>query len=249
MTGRNTGHVDVDAATAHGVLVADSGGSGAGPVELTIGLMVAAVRRIPQEDRALRAGRWQTGVGIELSGKTLGILGLGRIGSRVASFGRLFEMRVLAWGPTLTAERATASGAAFVPLERIFQESDVVSLHLRLSPQSRGLVTPGLLALMKPTAYLINTARGPLVDEAALVAALRERRIAGAAPDVYDAEPLPQEHPLLALDNAVLTPHIGYVTEDAYHVFFRQVAENIESFLGGQPPPRLLNPEALARRR
>ncbi len=249
MTGRNTGHVDVDAATARGVLVADTGGSGAGPVELTIGLIVAAVRRIPHEDRALRAGRWQIGVGIELSGKTLGILGLGRIGSRVAAFGRLIEMRVLAWGPTLTAERAAASGATFVPLERVLRESDVVSLHLRLSPQSRGLVTPGLLALMKPTAYLINTARGPLVDEAALVAALRERRIAGAALDVYDTEPLPQDHPLVALDNVVLTPHIGYVTEEAYHVFFRQVVENIESYLGGQRPPRLLNPEALAQRR
>jgi phosphoglycerate dehydrogenase-like enzyme len=249
MTGRNSGHVDVSAASAQGVLVADTGGSGAGPVELTIGLMIAAARRIAREDQALRAGRWQTSVGVELSGKTLGILGLGRIGSRIAAFGRLLDMQVLAWGPTLTAERAAASGVTFVSLETVFRESDVISLHLRLSEQSRGLVTANLLALMKPTAYLINTARGPLVDETALVAVLRERRIAGAALDVYDLEPLPRDHSLLALDNVTLTPHIGYVTEEAYHVFFRQVVENIESYLGGQLPPRVLNPEALTRRR
>ena len=249
MTGRNSGHVDVSAATAQGVLVADTGGSGAGPVELTIGLMIAAARRIAREDQALRAGRWQTSVGVELSGKTLGILGLGRIGSRIAAFGRLLDMQVLAWGPTLTAERAAASGVTFVSLETVFRESDVISLHLRLSEQSRGLVTANLLALIKPTAYLINTARGPLVDETALVAVLRERRIAGAALDVYDLEPLPRDHSLLALDNVILTPHIGYVTEEAYHVFFRQVVENIESYLGGQLPPRVLNPEALTRRR
>lgn len=248
MTGRNSGHVDVPAATARGILVADTGGSGASPVELTIGLIIAAARRIPQADRALRAGRWQEGMGIELSGKTLGILGLGRIGSRIAAFGRLLGMRVLAWGPTLTAERAAASEAAYVPLETIFRESDVVSLHLRLSEQSRGLVTAGLLGLMKPTAYLINTARGPIVDEAALVSALRERRIAGAALDVYDVEPLPAGHALLDLDNVVLAPHLGYVTEEAYHVFFRQVAEAIASYLDGQVPARALNPEALARR-
>lgn len=158
-------------------------------------------------------------------------------------------MRVLAWGPTLTAERAAASDAAYVPLETIFRESDVVSLHLRLSEQSRGLVTASLLGLMKPTAYLINTARGPIVDEAALVSALCERRIAGAALDVYDGEPLPMGHPLLDLDNVVLTPHLGYVTEETYHVFFRQVAEAIASYLDGQVPARALNPEALARRR
>jgi phosphoglycerate dehydrogenase-like enzyme len=248
-TGRNTGHVDVGAATANGVLVTDTGGSGAGPVELTIALMIAAARRIAQENRALRAGRWQTSVGVELSGKTLGILGLGRIGSRMAAFGRLLDMRVLAWGPTLTAERAAVGGASFVPMETVFRESDVVSLHLRLSDQTRGLITAAHLALMKPTAYLINTARGPLVDEKALVAVLRERRIAGAGLDVYDVEPLPPDHPLLALDNAVLTPHLGYVTEEAYHVFFRQVAENIEAYLSGQMPPRALNPDALTRER
>lgn len=249
LTGRNTGHVDVAAATAQGILVAETGGSGAGPVELTIGLMIAAVRGIPQADRALRAGRWEGSLRGELAGKTLGILGLGRIGSRIAAFGRLLGMRVLAWGPTLTPERATASEAAFVPLETLFRESDVVSLHLRLSDQSRGLVTADLLACMKPSAYLINTARGPLVDEVALVASLRERRIAGAALDVYAVEPLPADHPFLALENVVLTPHLGYVTEEAYHVFFREVTENISSYLDGQVPARAVNPDALARRR
>jgi phosphoglycerate dehydrogenase-like enzyme len=248
-TGRNTGHVDVPAATARGILVTDTAGSGAGPVELTIGLILAAVRRVPQADRALRAGQWQTTLGIELAGKTLGILGLGRIGSRIAAFGRLLGMRVLAWGPTLTPERAAASEATWVPLETVFRESDVVSLHLRLSAESRGLITADLLARMKPTAYLVNTARGPLVDEAALVTALRERRIAGAALDVYNVEPLPAGHPFLALENVVLTPHLGYVTEEAYHVFFRQVTEAIASYLDGQLPARALNPEALTQRR
>jgi phosphoglycerate dehydrogenase-like enzyme len=249
LTGRNTGHVDVPAATAQGILVAETGGSGAGPVELTIGLMLAAVRGIPQADRALRAGRWAGSLSVELAGKTLGILGLGRIGSRIAAFGRLLGMRILAWGPTLTSERATASEAAFVSLDTLFRESDVVSLHLRLSEQSRGLVTADLLTRMKPSAYLINTARGPLVDEAALVTALRDRRIAGAGLDVYAVEPLPADHPLLALENVVLTPHLGYVTEEAYHVFFREVAENIAGYLDGQAPARAVNPEALARRR
>lgn len=249
LTGRNSGHVDVGAATARGVLVTETEGSGIAAIEHSIALIMAAVRRIPQEDRALRAGQWQTGLGVELAGKTLGILGLGRIGSRIAAFGKFLGMRVLAWGPTLTEERAAASRAAFVSLDTIFRESDVVSLHLRLSERTRGLVTAHQLSLMKPTAYLINTARGPLVDEAALVATLREQRIAGAALDVYDTEPLPPNHPFLALETVVLTPHIGYVTHEAYHLFFRQVVENIESYLNGQLPSRAVNPEVMARRK
>ncbi len=251
LTGRNSGHVDVAAATNRGILITETDGSVASTVELTIGLMLATVRGIPQEDRAMREGRWQTRIGVELSGKTLGILGLGRIGSRIAAFGKLLGMRVLAWGPTLTEERAVASGVAYVPLDMLFRESDVVSLHLRLSERTRGLVTAQHLSSMKPSAYLINTARGPLVDEAALVAALRERRIAGAGVDVYDVEPLPTNHPLLLLENVVLSPHKGYVTQEGYHIFFiffRQVVENIESYLDGNLPPRALNPEARGRR-
>jgi len=249
LTGRNSGHVDFSAATERGVLITETEGSTSSTVELTIGLMLATVRGIPQEDRAMREGRWQTRMGIELSGKTLGILGLGRIGSRIAAFGKLLGMRVFAWGPTLTAARAAAGGVTHVPLDTLFRESDVVSLHLRLSEKTRGVVTAGLLSLMKPTAFLINTARGPLVDEAALVAALQERRIAGAGLDVYDEEPLPADHPLLTLENVALSPHKGYVTQEGYHIFFRQVVENVESYLDGKIPPRTLNPDALSRRR
>jgi len=177
------------------------------------------------------------------------VVGLGRIGSRVAAFGQFLGMRVLAWGPTLTPERAAAAGVTFTPLEQLVAESDVVTLHTRLSPLTRGMITARHLALMKPTAYFINTARGPLVDEAALLDVLRRRRIAGAGLDVFDVEPLPAGHPLLALDNVVLTPHIGYVTREAYDAFFSQAVENIEAFLDGKVPARSINPEALDRRR
>jgi len=249
LTGRNLGQVDAVGATERGILVTDTEGSGASPVELTIGLMLAVARRIPQEAAALRSGRWQTSLGVELRGKTLGILGLGRIGSRIAAFGQFLGMRVCAWGPTLTDERAAASGVTRVPLDRLFHEGDVVSVHLRLSDTSRGLVTADLLRRMKPTAFLINTARGPIVDEAALLALLSERRIAGAGLDVYDVEPMPANHPLLGLDNVVLTPHLGYVTQETYRIFFRQVVENIAAYLDGRIPPRCINPEAAARRR
>jgi len=248
LTGRNSGHVDVAAATKYGVLVAETEGSGVAAIEHSIGMILAVVRRIPQEDRALREGRWQTSLGAELAGKTLGILGLGRIGTRIAEFGKFLGMRVLAWGPTLTPERAAASGVVYKAMDDLLRESDLVSLHLRLSEKTRGLLGARQLALMKPTAYLINTARGPLVDEAALIAVLGERRIAGAALDVFDQEPLPPNHPLLALDNVVLTPHIGYVTREAYDIFFARVVDNVETYLDGKVPARALNPEALARR-
>lgn len=248
LTGRNSGHVDAAAATDRGVLITETEGSSASTVELTIGLMLATARGIPQEDRSLREGRWQTRVGVELSGKTLGILGLGRIGGRIAAFGIFLGMRVLAWGPTLTEERAAASGITYVALDTLFRESDIISLHLRLSERTRGLVTARHLSLMKPSAFLINTARGALVDEAALVAALREGRIAGAGLDVFDVEPLPANHPFLALEKVALSPHKGYVTQEGYHIFFRQVVENIESYLDGNLPPRTLNAEAMANR-
>jgi len=249
LTGRNLGQVDAGMATERGILLTDTEGSGASPVELTIGLMLAVARRIPQEVAALRSGRWQTSLGVEMKGKTLGILGLGRIGSRIAAFGQFLGMRVLAWGPTLTDERTAAAEVTRVSLERLFQESDVVSVHLRLSDTSRRLVTAGLLGLMKPTAFLINTARGPIVDEAALFTVLAERRIAGAGLDVYDVEPMPQGHPFFGLDNVVLTPHLGYVTQETYRIFFQQVVENIATYLDGQIPPRCINPEAAARRK
>lgn len=249
LTGRNSGHVDVAAATARGILVTETESSGASAIEHTMGLILAMVRRIPQEDRAMRQGQWQTGIGVELAGKTLGIVGLGRIGTRIAAFGRFLGMRVLAWGPTLTDERARASGASRVSLDDLFRESDIVSVHLRLSERTAGIISAHHLSLMKPTAYFVNTARGALVDEAALCLALQERRLAGAALDVYQVEPLPPNHPLLELDNVVLSPHIGYVTREAYHLFFGQAVENIESYLDGELPPRAVNPEALVRRK
>lgn len=249
LTGRNSGHVDVAAATRRGVLVVETGGSGASAIEHSIGMIMAVVRHLPQEDRTMRTGRWQTTMGIDLAGKTLGVVGLGRIGGKIAAFGTFLGMKVLAWGPTLTAERAAAGGATYVPLDRLMAESDVVTLHTRLSDMTRGLITARHLALMKPTAFLVNTARGPIVDEAALVKTLRDRRIAGAALDVFDVEPLPANHPLLGLDNVVITPHIGYVTSDAYDIFFKQTVENIVGYLDGKTPARALNPDALRNRK
>ncbi len=249
LAGGNSGQIDVAAATERGVLVTYSEGSGAGAVELTMALILAVARHIPHEDRAIREGKWQTGLGTELIGKTLGIVGLGRIGRKIAAFGKLLGMQVLAWGPTLTSERAKASEARFVSQDQLFAESDVISIHLRLLDATRGIIQARHLALMKPTAYFVNTARGPLVDEEALVTILRERRIAGAALDVFAVEPIPANHPLLGLDNVVLTPHVGFVTEETYRPFYTQAAESISDYLAGRTPSRLLNPEAMTKRR
>jgi phosphoglycerate dehydrogenase-like enzyme len=241
LAGRWTGQVDLRAAAARGIVVTETEGSAVNAFEHTIALMMALVRRVPQEDRAMRAGAWQTPpLGVDMAGKTLGVVGLGKIGGKMAAFGRLLGMRVLASGITLTDERAAAAGARRVDLDTLLRESDVVTLHLRLSDTSRGLITARHLALMKPTAFLVNTARGPIVAEAALVEALRARRIAGAALDVFDVEPLPAGHPLLALDNVVLTPHLGFVTAEGYAVFFGQAVEAIVTFLDGKTPPRVV---------
>jgi phosphoglycerate dehydrogenase-like enzyme len=243
LAGRWTGQVDLAAAAARGIVVTETEGSAVNAFEHTVALMMALVRRVPQEDRAMRAGRWQTPpLGVDMAGKTLGVIGLGKIGGKMAAFGRLLGMRVLASGITLTDERAAAAGATRVDLETLLRESDVVSVHLRLSDKSRGLITARHLGLMKPTAFLVNTARGPIVDEAALVDALRGRRIAGAALDVFDVEPLPASHPLLALDNVVLTPHLGFVTAEGYAVFFGQAVEAILAFIDGKTPPRVVAP-------
>jgi phosphoglycerate dehydrogenase-like enzyme len=243
LAGRWTGQVDLTAAAARGIVVTETEGSAVNAFEHTVALMMALVRRVPQEDRAMRAGKWQTPpLGVDMAGKTLGIVGLGKIGAKMAAFGRLLGMRVLATGITLTDERAAAAGVTRTDLETLVRESDVVSVHLRLSDTSRGLITARHLALMKRTAFLVNTARGPIVDEAALLDALRGRRIAGAALDVFDVEPLPAGHPLLALDNVVLTPHLGFVTAEGYAVFFGQAVEAILAFLDGKTPPRVVAP-------
>ncbi len=239
--GRFTGQVDLAAAAAKGIVITDTEGSGVNAFEHTVALMMALVRRVPQEDRATREGRWQTPpIGVDMYGTTLGIIGLGRIGGKMAAFGRLLGMRVLATGITLTDQRAAAAGATRVDLDTLLRESDVVSVHYRLSDKTRGLITARHLALMKPGAFLVNTARGPIVDERALVEALRARRIAGAALDVFDVEPLPKNHPLLALDNVVLTPHLGFVTAEGYGIFFGQATESILAYLDGKTPPRVV---------
>jgi phosphoglycerate dehydrogenase-like enzyme len=245
LTGKNSGHVDVDAATAQGILVTQTDGSGASAIEMTMALILASAYRIPAEDRAMRMGLWQMSVGFELSGKTLGILGLGRIGKRIAAFGNFLGMKVLAWSSNLTQEKASPAGATCVPIDDLFHRSDVVTLHLRLSERTSGIITKHHIALMKSTAWFVNTARGHLLDEAALVAALRECRIGGAALDVYQEEPLPVDHPLRSLENVVLSPHMGSVTSDAYDLFFSQAVENIAAYLDGRVPAGAVNPHVL----
>jgi phosphoglycerate dehydrogenase-like enzyme len=246
LTGKNSGQVDLAAATAQGILVTQTEGSGVSAIELTMAFMLAMAHRVPQEDRAMRNGLWQTGIGIDLSGKVLGVIGLGRIGARIAEFGRFLGMRVLAWSANLTEEKAAAAGASYVPLDDLLQQSDLVTLHLRLSERTRNIITSKQISLMKTTACLVNTARGGLVDEKALVEALRSKRIGGAALDVFQTEPLPTDHPLRSLENVVLAPHMGYVTVESYDQFFRQAVDNIEAYLDGRVPQGAINAEIMA---
>lgn len=245
LTGKNSGQVDLAAATAQGVLVTQTEGSGATAIEMTMALILALAHRVAQEDRAMRQGLWQTGVGFDLAGKTLGVIGLGRIGAKIAAFGKQLGMRVLAWSANLTPEKAAAAGALYTPLDDLFQQSDIVTLHLRLSDRTRGIVTARHISLMKPTACLVNTARGHLLDEDALVAALRDGRIRGAALDVFQTEPLPVNHPLRSFENVVLSPHMGYVSAESYDQFFRLAIENVVAYLDGRVPAGAMNPEVL----
>jgi D-3-phosphoglycerate dehydrogenase len=204
--------------------------------ELAIGLMLELARKIGYEHAKLKAGaRWQTTLGVDLGGKTLGCVGLGKLGGKVAQIGRAIGMDVIAWSQNLTADRCREVGATLVTKEELFRRADFITVHLQLSPRTRGLIGAQDLNLMKPTAYFINTSRGPIVEEAALIDTLRNKKIAGAGLDVYDVEPLPLDHPYRKLDNAVITPHLGYVTEDNYRHFYGQMVENIEGFLAGKP--------------
>jgi phosphoglycerate dehydrogenase-like enzyme len=221
--------------------VAATGFSLASTVELTWGLILATTRHLCAEDRAVREGRWQHTIGPELHGGTLGLVGLGNTGRMMAPIARAFGMRVTAWSLNLTEERAAAEGIEAVSRERLFAESDVVSVHYSLGERSRDLVGVAELRAMKPTAFLINTSRGPLVDEEALIRALREGWIAGAGLDVFDVEPLPPDHPLRTLPNTVLTPHIGYVASQHYESWYLDIVEDIEGWLKGTPV-RLLTP-------
>jgi phosphoglycerate dehydrogenase-like enzyme len=245
-TGMRNAAIDLEAATDRGVLVCGTASGPEGPpAELTWGLILALVRRIPQEDAATRRGQWGTTIGMSLEGRVLGVLGLGRLGAKVARAGLAFEMSVIAWSENLTAERAAQCGATLVSKDELFSRSDILSVHVQLSARTRGLVGSRELSLMKPTAYLVNTARGPIVDEAALVHALQTRAIAGAGLDVFDQEPLPPDHPFKQLDNTLLMPHAGYVTEAQYRIRYRDTVEDIAAYLAGSPL-RVLNPQAQA---
>ena len=241
-------HLDLAAATERGILVTGTSGASASTAELTIGLRLAAMRRIPFGDAELRAGRWSQFVGRELAGKRLGIVGLGRIGSQVARVCAAIGMDVRGWSPSLTEERAAAVGARRQDLDTLLAESDVVTVHLRLTPASRGILTREKLSLMKPSALFVNTARAALMDEGALVEMLQSRRLWSAALDVYAEEPLPAGHPLLSLPNVVLTPHVGWIADDSYRVFIEGVVENILAYLDNRPVPFPLNPDALRHR-
>jgi phosphoglycerate dehydrogenase-like enzyme len=247
--GMRNAAIDVAAATELGILVCGTSGSSRATMELTWGLILSLLRNIPREDRATRDGHWQETVGIGLDGKTLGIVGLGNIGGQVAEVGRAFHMRLITWSTNLTDERASSCGAERVSRDALLAQADIVTIHQQLSDRTRGLIGIRELGLMKPSAYLVNTSRGPIVDEAALVATLEAGAIAGAALDVYDQEPLPPDHPFLRLDNLVLTPHLGYVTRETYAgAFYPQTLENIHAFMAGAPQ-RVLNPDVLPKRR
>ena len=235
-TGMRNASIDVAAARELGVTVCGTGAHPSGTAELTWALILAVARHLPQEDASMRAGGWQQSVGTDLAGGVLGVVGLGRLGSRVARVGLAFGMDVVAWSQHLTDERAAEVGVRRAAgLHDLLDDADVVTIHLQLSDRTHGLIGHAELARMKPTAILVNTSRGPIVDEAALVTALREGTIGGAGLDVFATEPLPRHHPLREMRRAVLTPHLGYVTEATYQVFYREAVEDVAAFLAGTP--------------
>jgi len=234
-TGLRNASFDMEAASDMGIPVCGASGAGEGPTELTWGLILSLLRHIHEEDKRSREGSWGTTVGVGLKGKTLGLIGLGHIGSLVAKVGKAFDMNIIAWSQNMTAERAKECDATLVDKETLFRESDVVSVHLVLSDRSRGLVGAAELELMKSTAFLVNISRGPIVDEKALIDVLERKAIAGAALDTFDVEPLPLSHPLFKTPNTLICPHLGYVTEEGYRAFYSGVIENVRAFLSGEP--------------
>jgi phosphoglycerate dehydrogenase-like enzyme len=234
-TGLRNAAIDVRAAAELGVAVSGTEGLPYPTAELTWSLILGLSRHIAVEDRAVRSGRWQTSVGLGLQGKTLSLLGLGRLGTQVARIGQAFGMRVVAWSPNLTQERADAAGVQRVERNELFRQADVLSIHLVLSERTRGLVGEPELGLLRKTALLVNTSRGPIVDEPALIATLSAGAISGAALDVFDVEPLPANHPFLRLENTLLTPHLGYVTHETYQLFYAQALDDILGYLKGEP--------------
>jgi phosphoglycerate dehydrogenase-like enzyme len=235
-TGKRNASVDLEAAKAHDVMVCNTGGAGRSTAEIAIGLMIALARHFREEFHTMRpGGGWQTTLGFDLEGKTLGILGLGNLGAKVGRIGAAMGMKPIAWSENLTPEKARERGAERVDKDELFKRADVITIHLVLSDRTRGLVGARELGLMQPTALLINTSRGPIVDEAALLAALREKRIGGFGGDTFDVEPLPNDHPLRSEPRALLTPHLGYVTEETYREFYGGMVQAIDAWLAGKP--------------
>ncbi|AZF53504.1 D-3-phosphoglycerate dehydrogenase [Pseudomonas sp. R4-34-07] len=233
--GMRNAAIDIAAAKALGIQVCGTDSYKQAAPELTWALIMASTRNLLAEANSLRAGGWQVGLGGDLYGKTLGILGLGSIGQKVAQFAQVFGMRVIAWSENLTPQRAAESGVTWVSKRELFEQADILTIHLVLSERSRGLVDAQALSWMKPSARLVNTARGPIVDEQALVEALSSGRLAGAALDVYSQEPLPLEHPFRSLPNVLATPHVGYVSEQNYRQFYQQMIEDIQAWTNGVP--------------
>jgi phosphoglycerate dehydrogenase-like enzyme len=234
-TGAKNASIDVAAAAERGIPVCGTASLPSGTPELTWALILAAARHVVDEVQAVRAGEWQSTVGADLAGARLGVIGLGRLGSRVARIGQAFEMDVVAWSQNLTEERAAEAGVRRVGKEELLRTSDVVTVHLQLSDRTRGLIGAAELALMKPTAILVNTSRGPIVDERALAEALHQHRIGGAGIDVYDREPPPPDAPIRRAPGAVTTPHLGYVTRRTYEAFYREAVEDVAAWMNGEP--------------
>ena len=235
-TGARNASIDMAACAERGIVVSGTGGFGNPTTGITFGLILELTRRIGWENARLKAGEpWQVTLGRDIEGQTLGILGLGKLGARVAGVGKAFGMKVMAWSQNLTPEKCQEAGVEYASKEDLFRAADFVTIHLQLSPRTRGLVTASELGLMKKTAYLINTSRGPIVDEKALLEALRDKRIAGAGLDVFDVEPLPLDHPYRRMDNVVITPHLGYVSQQNYARYFPDIVEDIRGWLDGKP--------------
>jgi phosphoglycerate dehydrogenase-like enzyme len=235
-TGARNNSFDVKACSERGITVCGTGVVGSPTTGIAFGLMLELTRRVGFENARLKAGApWQVTIGRDLEGLTLGILGLGKLGQRSVTVGKAFGMKTIAWSQNLTPEKAQAGGAELVTKEDLFRSSDVVTIHLILSDRSRGLVGAKELGLMKKTSYLVNTSRGPIVDEKALIATLQSKSIAGAGLDVFDVEPLPLDHPFRKMDNVVITPHLGYVSEQNYRKYFPDIVEDIRAWLDGKP--------------
>jgi phosphoglycerate dehydrogenase-like enzyme len=235
-TGARNASIDLAAAAEQGVTVCGTGAFGHPTVGITFGLILELTRRIGYENARLKCGEpWQVTLGPDLEGRTLGVVGLGRLGLRVAAVARAFGMNVIAWSSNLTPERCREAGVGYATKEELFRDADIVTIHLVLGDRSRGLVAAKEFALMKPTAYVVNTSRGPIIEEEALIAALEARRIAGAGLDVFDVEPLPLDHPFRKMDNVVITPHLGYVSEQNYRQYFPDIVEDIRAFIAGAP--------------